>query len=148
MPQFMSRVLVHAVFSTKQRVPFLDASIRKQLHPYIGGILKNLECPPLQIGGFVDHAHLFFALSKNLSQAEVISKVKSNSSRWLSETFSECRAFSWQPGYGIKSVDPVNHGGLLVYIQNQEDHHKKVSFLEEYREFLESGGMHFDERDL
>jgi len=66
MPQSMSRVLVHAVFSTKQRVPFLDAPIREQLHPYIGGILKNLECPPLQIGGFVDHVHLFFALSKKL----------------------------------------------------------------------------------
>lgn len=77
-----------------------------------------------------------------------MNKVKSNSSRWLSENFVECKTFSWQPGYGIKSVDPVNHDGLLVYIQNQAEHHRKIGFLEEYREFLKSGGMHFDERDL
>ena len=91
---------------------------------------------------------MFFALSRNLSQAEVLGKVKSNSSRWLSETYHECRQFSWQPGYGISSVDPVKHEGLIFYIQNQEEHHKKVSFLEEYREFLRSQGMELDDRDL
>lgn len=148
MPQSIARVYIHAVFSTKHRVPNLDQEIRERLYLYIGGILNNIGCVPIQIGGTDDHIHVLYAISRTITIADSIKKLKANSSGWVSETFPRCRQFEWQPGYLVKSADPDNCESLVRYIQDQEQHHKNVSFIDELRDMLQRMGMELEERDL
>jgi putative transposase len=142
----LSRVLVHLVFSTHQRIPSLTENVQVDLFPYLGGILRNLNSPPIQVGGYDDHVHILFGLSRTLSIAQTVEKVKTASSGWIKEQFPERRTFSWQAGYASLSVDSWDYAGVVAYILSQGEHHKKVSFTDEYRQMLELSGVEYDER--
>ena len=146
MPQSLSRVLVHLVFSTKNRVPLLIPAIRAELHPYLAVVLKNDNCPSLQVGGVEDHVHLLFALSRTRSMAQVVENVKTSSSKWLKTKSPFLADFHWQNGYGIFSVGRSEVDGLIHYIRHQEEHHRTATFQEEYRRFLVEHQIEFDER--
>ena len=146
MAHTFTSLLTHAVFSTSERRPFLSEANRADAHAYIGGILKNLWADPIPIGGTSDHVHLLMRLPADLSVADCLCVVKSNSSRWIKERWPERRLFSWQGGYGAFTVSESNRGAVIQYIQNQEQHHRRISFQEEFLALLKKHGVEFDER--
>jgi putative transposase len=146
MSQSLSKLYVHLIFSTQHREPLLIPSVRGALHAYLATVLKDQDCPALKIGGTSDHAHILFRLSKNLALAEVVEKVKTSSSKWLKTQAKGLRSFHWQNGYGGFSVSPAFVDSVAAYIEGQEQHHRAVSFKEEYRKFLQEYGVEYDER--
>lgn len=145
MPQSLSRVLIHLVFSTKNREPIIAPGIRPRLHGYIVGILDQLKSPSIQTGGVADHVHILFALGRTTTQAEIVEEVKKNSSKWM-KADGGVPGFSWQAGYGAFSIGESQVETAVRYIQNQEEHHRKVTFQEEYRKFLERYKISYDEK--
>jgi putative transposase len=147
MSQSLSKILVHAVFSTKDRRPFLrDKSLRDELHHYIGGILNNLDCQSLIVGGVEDHIHFLCALSRTCTAAEVIKETKRGSSLWIKTESKDLHDFSWQEGYGIFSIGFSQIEPVKEYIAGQDDHHLKVTFQDEFRQLLKRYEIEFDER--
>jgi REP element-mobilizing transposase RayT len=147
MSQSLAKILVHTVFSTKDRHPLLrDKNLRDELHRYIGGILNHLECQPVIVGGVEDHVHLLCALSRTLAAAEMVKEVKRGSSIWLKTKAQELHDFAWQNGYGIFSIGFSQIETVRNYIASQEEHHRKVSFQDEFRELLRRYEIEFDER--
>ncbi len=146
MPQSLSRILTHLVFSTKNRAPCLTPEIQRELHPYLAGVLDHIECPALRVGGVEDHVHLFFGLSRTLSIAEVVEKVKTSSSKWIKGKGDLFQDFHWQSGYGAFSVSQSDADAVIAYVQDQARHHQKMSFQEEYRKLLEKYRVSYDER--
>jgi REP element-mobilizing transposase RayT len=146
MPQSLAKLYVHLIFSTKGREPLLISSVRGPLHAYLATVLKNQECPTLKVGGTSDHAHILFRLSKNLSLAKVVEEVKTSSSKWLKTQAKGLQSFHWQNGYGGFSVSSAEVDAVAAYIEGQDEHHRVVSFQEEYRRFLREYGVEYDER--
>lgn len=147
MPQSLSRVIVHIVFSTKNRHPFLaDRDVRKEMHAYLGGTANQLECPVLTVGGVADHVHVLCILSRNLSIADLVGDIKRSSSKWVKTKGRMLTKFSWQNGYGIFSVGQSEVERVKTYIAGQEEHHGKKTFQDEYRSFLKEYGVEYDER--
>ena len=145
MPQSLSKILVHLIFSTKQREPLIPPPIRPRLHAYIVGILDNLKSPSLQTGGVADHVHILCALSRTISPAQLLEEVKKSSSKWM-KADGGVPGFSWQAGYGAFSIGESQADAVIRYIQNQEAHHRKTSFQDEFRKFLERYKVAYDER--
>ena len=146
MPQSLVKNYIHIVFSTKNRQPFIDQSIKEELHAYLGGTCKELGCPVLAVGGVEDHVHILCMLSRNMALSELVGKVKANSSKWIKTKGEQYANFYWQNGYGAFSVNPTETEVVIKYIQNQEEHHKKRTFQEEYRLFLKKYKVEYDER--
>ncbi|MBL9145564.1 MAG: IS200/IS605 family transposase [Verrucomicrobiaceae bacterium] len=146
MPQSLSRILVHLVFSTKHRQPNLSPEIQRELHPYLAGVLDNIDCPSLRIGGVDDHVHLFFGLSRTMTIAEVVEKVKTSSSKWLKTKSPVLSDFHWQQGYGAFSVSQSDADAVIAYVRDQARHHQKMTFQDEYRTLLEKYQMPYDEK--
>ena len=146
MPQSLSRVLIHLVFSTKNRVRVLTPAIQTELHPYIAGTLGNIDCPSLQVGGVEDHVHLFFGLSRTRTIADVVEAVKTSSSKWIKTKDVSFAEFHWQSGYGAFSVSQSDADAVVAYIRNQAQHHQKMTFQDEYRRLLERYQVAFDEK--
>jgi putative transposase len=147
MSQSLAKILVHTVFSTKDRRPFLrDKPLREELHRYLGGILTNLDCQPVIIGGVEDHVHLLCALSRTTNAAEMVKEVKRGSSLWIKTRCHELPDFAWQNGYGIFSIGFSQIESLKKYIAGQEEHHRKISFQDEFRQLLKRYELEFDER--
>ena len=147
MSQSLSKMWSHLIFSTKDRYPFLsDNSVREQLHAYLATILRNHDCPTLQVGGAADHVHVLFALSKNHSVAQVVYEVKRSSSKWIKTKGLAYKKFYWQSGYGAFSVSQSHVEQVRRYILRQEQHHRKVTFQDEYREFLRRYDVEYDQR--
>lgn len=147
MPQSLAKILVHVVFSTKDRRPFLrDKSLREELHRYLGGILAHHDCQTLIIGGVEDHVHLLTTLSRTGTAAEMVKEVKRGSSLWLKTKTPDLQDFAWQNGYGIFSIGFSQVDAVRNYIADQEEHHRRVSFQDEFREFLKRYEVAFDER--
>ena len=147
MPQSLANILVHAIFSTKDRQPFLrDHALREQLHRYLGGILTNLACPPIIVGGVEDHVHLLCGLSRTADPASTIKELKRSSSIWLKTKSPVLSDFAWQGGYGIFSIGYSQIEPVRKYIASQEEHHRKVNFQDELRQLLNENGVAFDER--
>ena len=147
MPQSLAKILVHAIFSTKKRRPLLrDKNLRDELHHYIGGILNHLDCQPITVGGVEDHVHFLCALSRTSAAAEMVKEAKRGSSLWLKTRDYDLRDFAWQNGYGIFSIGFSQIEAVKNYIASQEDHHRKVSFQDELREFLLRYKIEYDER--
>ncbi len=145
MPQSLAKILVHLIFSTKNREPFIPPAIRPRLHGYIVGILDNLKSPSLQTGGVSDHVHILCALSRTISPAELLEEVKKSSSKWM-KTDGGVPGFSWQAGYGAFSIGESQADAVIHYIQNQEEHHRKATFQDEFRKFLDRYKVAYDER--
>jgi REP-associated tyrosine transposase len=147
MSQSLAKILVHTVFCTKERRPFLrDNPFRKELHHYIGGILNQLDCQPIIVVGAEDHVHFLCALSRICAAAEMVKEVKRGSSLWLKTKGPELRDFAWQNGYGIFSIGFSQIDAVRDYITGQEEHHRKVSFQDELRTLLKRYEIEFDER--
>jgi len=145
MPQSLSRVLIHLVFSTKHREPLISQEVRPRLHAYMVGILDNLKSPSLQTGGVDDHIHILCVLGRTISQANLVEEVKKSSSKWM-KAEGGVPNFSWQAGYGAFSIGESQVDTVIRYIRNQEEHHGKVTYQEEYRRFLERYKVAYDER--
>lgn len=146
MPQSLSAVYIHLVFSTKNRTPFLrDHKIRTELHKQLGGISKTLECPPLLVGGAEDHVHLLSRFGRKITQADWVKELKRVSNLWLKEEFG-LADFAWQGGYADFSVSVSNLDQVRRYIANQEKHHRKTSFQDEVRGLLRKHQIEWDER--
>ena len=148
MAQTLVSLLVHAIFSTKNREPFITTEIEPELFAYIGGILNNNGCRLLDAGGTADHVHLLVSQSKNLALSSLMKDVKKDNSSWIKTKGKEFRNFHWQDGYGAFSVGVREIGGLKKYIAGQKEHHRKRSFQEELIEFLNEYGVQYDERYL
>ena len=147
MPQSLSSLLVHLIFSTKDRYPFLaENDLLPRTHAYLGGILRDSGCPSLTIGGMPDHVHAFFRLSRTQQMAKVVEMLKSQSSRWLKS--QGVGGFAWQRGYGCFSFSHSQATALVQYIENQAKHHCRIDFQEELRQILRHYEIAFDERNV
>ena len=142
MSQSLSLVVVHIVFSTKNREPLLRSEI--PLHPYLATVARNAGCDCYLVGGVADHVHIALRLSRTITIAKIVEELKTSSSKWL-KTHGLAQ-FAWQSGYGAFSVGPSDLDALTAYIDKQEQHHRKVSYQDEYRAFLIKYGVDFDER--
>jgi REP element-mobilizing transposase RayT len=141
-----SNLLVHALFSTKNRAPLLDAELKPELFPYMGGIVAQLRGKPLLIGGPKDHVHLLFVLPCSLSVADLMEKVKANSSKWVKNRWRNRCHFAWQTGYTAFSVSQSNLESVKRYIASQETHHRRITFQEEILAFLKKHEIPYDPR--
>jgi len=146
MPQSLSSILVHLVFSTKDREPLIRESVRADLHAYGASVLKNMECPTLSMNGTADHVHVLFSMSRVLSLSDVVKELKVSTSKWIKKAGPQLLGFHWQAGYGAFSVSESNVPQVLEYIQRQEAHHRGRSFQDEFRALLEKHRLAFDER--
>lgn len=146
MPQSLSKVYLHVVFSTKNRYPFIDETCAQDLFKYLAGICKNLDCPVLQIGGYRDHVHILCLLSRSRSQSDLVRELKTSSSKWIKSRGGIFEKFYWQDGYGIFSINPTQTEVVVEYIKNQSEHHKTISFQDEFRMFLKKYGVQYDEK--
>ena len=145
MPQSLSQIYVHLIFSTKGHHPWITPSIQDRLFPYLANALNANDCAAIKVGGYVDHVHLLFRLSTNKVPSKVIGDIKSQSTKWLKAEFGELQTFSWQAGYGQFSVSPPRIDAVSAYIAGQAEHHKTVNFKEEFRRFLDKQGVEYDE---
>jgi REP element-mobilizing transposase RayT len=147
MSQSLAQLYVHVVFSTKGRAPFLkDLEFRDRTHAYMLGICKNQDSPSLRIGGTEDHIHFLLRLSKTLDIASLIRELKRDSSKWVKENNPQLADFHWQQGYGAFTVSPSHVPALIEYITNQEEHHRRESFQDEFRRLCKKYGVDIDER--
>lgn len=147
MPQSLSAVYIHLVFSTKERRAFLrDKTVRDALHAYLGGVSKQLECPPIRIGGLEDHVHILARLGRTITQADWVKELKRVSNLWLKDRGRVYADFQWQGGYADFSVSQSNVEEVKKYIESQEECHRKQTFQDELRVLLRKHDIDFDER--
>ena len=146
MAQSLSSVLIHLVFSTKDREPFISTEIEPELHAYLVGIFKEHKCPSILVGGTFDHIHALFNLHRTRAIADVVEELKKGSSKWIKTQGVEFRNFHWQAGYGAFSIGQSGVEPLKLYIANQRQHHGKTTFKNEFRGLLKKYEMEYDER--
>jgi len=146
MAQSLARNLIHLIYSTKNREPCLTAALRPKLFAYQAGILRECESPAIVIGGNSDHVHTLFTLSKNHTLCKVIEEVKKGSSKWMKAQGGEFAGFYWQNGYGAFSVSESHVTRVRRYIEEQVEHHRKITFQDEFRLFLKRYEVEYDER--
>jgi REP element-mobilizing transposase RayT len=146
MPQSLANVLLHVVFSTKNRKPFLqNAALREELNGYMVGTLEGIECPSLIVRSVEDHLHCLLRLSRTMSIAKLIEAMKVDSSAWIKQKSPDLADFYWQGGYGAFSVSQSNVVQVKGYIANQEEHHRRISYQDELRALLRRHEIEFDE---
>jgi REP element-mobilizing transposase RayT len=148
MPQSLAKVLVHIVYSTKGRVPWLkDEEIRQRLYAYKATILRdNVDTPALMIGGVEDHIHALCLLSRKFAIKDVIEEAKTETTKWLKKQGRQYAGFHWQAGYGIFSVSESVSPQVKEYIAKQAEHHAKRTFQDEFRLLCQRHGIEIDER--
>jgi putative transposase len=146
MPQSLARILVHAVFSTKNREPVIADDFRDEMHAVIGGIVRDCDGTLLFAGSVTDHIHLLFAFPRTSTPADLIQNIKTGSSNWVNKRATIHGGFHWQSGYGMFSISPAHRPALEKYIGEQREHHKKVTFQDEYRRLLKRYGIEYDEK--
>lgn len=139
-----SNNLFHIIFSTKDRRGLLTDQHREEVHRYIAGIIRNLDCTLLRINSVSDHAHLLCKIKPSIAVSDFANKVKTNSSRWIKEQFEMPFGFQWQSGFSSFSVSESAAEQVIRYIENQQEHHKKISFEEELKSFLDKNGVKYD----
>ena len=147
MSQSLANVILHIVFSTKYRTPWLkDVAVREELYAYLATCLKTLDSPAIKINGTSDHVHILCNLSRNHAIKTIVGDIKADSSGWIKTQGPSYRDFYWQAGYGAFSVSQSNVEQVKQYIENQELHHRQMSFQDEFRQICERHGVHIDER--
>jgi REP element-mobilizing transposase RayT len=148
MPDAFTNLIYHLVFSTKERVPLITDAIRERLYAYIGGVVRGQRGILLEIGGVPDHVHILARFRADVSIAEMVRVIKANSSKWMNERPDVSERFQWQEGYGAFSVSESRVPTVRAYLQNQREHHARVSLRDELMELLKRHGIPFDERYL
>ena len=133
--------LVHVVFATAERRPSIRHDVQERVHPYLGGIARENGIPALAVGGASDHVHLLLSLPRTVSVAKAVQLLKSGSSKWIHENFSDLHNFAWQEGYGAFSIGVSQKASTVKYIQAQAEHHKRISFADELKKFLAAHGI-------
>jgi putative transposase len=146
MAHTFTNLLTHVIFSTKDRLPSIDREVKPHLLPYLGGIVRELEGRALIINGTPDHVHLLIGLPPTVCVSDAMRIVKANSSRWVHEKWPEHSKFAWQVGYGAFSVSQSNIAAVRQYIADQEEHHRKISFQEDFLAYLKKHKIEYDER--
>jgi putative transposase len=146
MAQSLANVLVHIIFSTKNRAPFIKANIESELYPYLASIFKACNSSAHKIGGTEDHVHIICSLSRTIAVADLLEEVKKSSSKWIKTKRPEYTKFAWQNGYGVYSIGQSQLAVVKGYIAGQKGHHRKKTFQEEFREFLRRYQIQFDGR--
>jgi len=146
MSQSLAKLITHLTFSTKLRKQLITPEVRTELRAYLRGILENLESPSIEINCVADHVHVLFCLSRKRSLAEVVEQLKKGSSKWIKTKAPALANFYWQAGYGAFSVSQSNVPAVRKYIVNQEKHHRKMTFQEEFRALLTKHDIEYDER--
>jgi REP element-mobilizing transposase RayT len=139
-------LLIHLIFSTKDRFPHLDRELAGECHAYLGGIVENCGGKPIVIGGYADHVHLLLDLPPMQAVADFVRKLKSNSSKWIHEKWPHRSKFQWQRGYAAFAVSQSARDGVIRYIARQEQHHRKMTYQDELRRFLKRHALEPDER--
>lgn len=146
MPDSYCYLATHIIFSTKERFSFLIGQSKKDMHSYIAGIIKNFEGHPLIINGIDDHIHVLCLLPKDMSVSKFVQTIKSNSSKWFSAKYNN--KFAWQRGYAAFAVSKSNVERVFEYIKSQEEHHKKISFVDEYKQYIEKHGFVYEDKEV
>jgi REP element-mobilizing transposase RayT len=148
MPHTYSQILLHLVFSTKERHPWINADVAARLYPYIGGIVRAERGTLYEIGGIEDHVHMFVRWRTDAGVSDLMRTVKSRSSKWIHETWPELAEFAWQEGYAAFSVSKSQEDAVRRYILGQREHHAKEAFKPELLRLLRAHGVEFEERDV
>jgi REP element-mobilizing transposase RayT len=148
MPQSLDCIYLHLVFSTMDREPWFLREMLPELHAYLSVTSGKIGAPTLRVGGVSDHVHLLARFPRTVTVAKWVEGVKSNSSKWFKAQSAtrDHAGFAWQKGYGVFSVSPGHVDAVVAYIVNQEEHHRNVTFQDEYRQLLKKYGMDVDER--
>ena len=146
MAHTFTNLLTHVIFSTKDRLPHIDADLKAQLYPYVVGILRELDGKTSIINGTSDHVHLLVQLPPVLSLSDAMRILKTNSSKWVHDRWPARSQFGWQTGYGAFSVSGSNADAVFGYIADQEEHHRRKTFQEEFLEYLRKHQIEYDER--
>jgi len=140
------KIICISFFSTKNREPLIQPPYEDELHNYLGGTCKKLDCQPIITGGFTDHVHILCMLSKKVTLIKLIEEIKSHSSKWMKTKDPLWKDFYWQDGYGAFSVNPSEIDVVIAYISNQHEYHREKTFQEEYRSFLKKYKVAYDEQ--
>ena len=148
MPSTYTNLLYHIVFSTKDRVPLIKEEFQEELYRYVGGIIRAEGGAQLEIGGVVDHIHILAKIKPAIAVSEMLAKVKANSSKWVNDHKMQMRKFGWQEGYAAFSVSESQVPAVREYIRNQEEHHRKQTYQEEFVALLERHRIEYDPRYL
>lgn len=146
MAQSLAKVYIHAIFSVKNREPWIADEWREELFQILGGTANNVGCQSIIVGGVADHAHMLFQLGRTITIASAIGKIKSCSSLWVNQTRGLSIPFHWQNGYGAFSISQSNVESVREYIRRQFEHHAQQPFQEEFREWLRKYEIDWDER--
>ena len=146
MPQSLSQIYIHLIFSTKDRYRFISPDIRETVHAYLAQSIRGMGSTFVLVGGVADHVHILMDLGRSLSIKKIVEESKRESSKFIKTLKPNLDKFYWQRGYGAFSVSPTHRQSVIEYIANQEEHHRQKSFQEEYRDFLSRYKIKFDER--
>jgi REP element-mobilizing transposase RayT len=146
MPGTYSQLLLHVVFSTKHRTPWITKDIEERLYQYVGGIVRAEKGVLLDIGGVQDHLHLYFQWRPDAAISDLMRTVKARSSRWIHDSFPTLGAFAWQEGYSVFSVSKSQEATIKKYIAGQAEHHQSQDFRAELMRLLQVHGVEFDEK--
>jgi putative transposase len=146
MPQSLANILLHVIFSTKNRDPWIPVEIESELHPYLASICRAHRCPSHEIGSADDHIHIVCSLSRTVTVAALLEEIKSSSSKWIKTKGERFAGFSWQAGYGAFSIGQSQLDAVKAYIAGQREHHRQKAFQEEFRAFLAKYRVPYDER--
>lgn len=146
MPNTYTQIHIQYVFAVRYRAAQIDKSWKEDLHKYIAGIIQNNSHKLLQINSMPDHIHIFLGLRPNQSISDLAQKIKVESTKWVKEMGFCKAAFHWQEGFGAFSYSKSHVDDVIRYIQNQEQHHAKENFIEEYKKFLTSFEVEWDEK--
>jgi putative transposase len=141
-----TNILIHFIFSTKNREKIITEKFQERLHPYMGGIARENNMKALAIGGVEDYVHLLISLPPTLPIAKAIQLIKGGSSKWVHDTFPALKKFKWQQGYGAFSVSVSQVENTIAYILGQREHHRKKTFQDEYIAFLKKHNVEYDQR--
>ena len=146
MAQSLACLHAHLVFSTRQRAPLIHDAIRRALHAYLATVLQDLKCPAILINSVADHVRILFDLGRTSAVSHVVEKIKTASSKWMKRQGPQYASSAWQGGYGVFAVSESMVETVRRYVARQEEHHRKTSFQEEYRAFLDRHRIAYDER--
>ena len=145
MPQSLSKIILHIVFSTQDRRPLICNVFKDEMHAYLAAMCKSLKSHAIKVGGTLDHIHIAATLPRTVTVSTLLEEIKKSSSKWFKGKDERLYNFAWQAGYGVFSVGQSQLNQLIKYIEQQEEHHRKETFHDELRRFLEKYEVEYDE---